>query len=95
MKSPILQKSATMRAAGPDWPRTGPGVPSGLVFDPVRGRQCVGSLVSNAIRFTSQGEVIIMASSEPIDGGDHADTGPAGRGEPYDAANGLTPGEPA
>jgi hypothetical protein len=65
------------------------------VFDPVRGRQGVGNLVSNAIRFTSEGEVIIMALSEPIDGGDHADTEPAGRIEPHDAAKGLTPGEPA
>ncbi len=40
-----------------------PGVPSSLVFDPVRVRQCVGNLVSNAIKFTSDGEVMIVVTS--------------------------------
>jgi PAS domain S-box-containing protein len=48
-----------------------PSVPSRLVFDPVRVRQCVGNLVANAIKFTSEGEVMIVVSSEPIDSGDH------------------------
>ncbi len=48
-----------------------PSVPSRLVFDPVRVRQCVGNLVSNAIKFTSEGEVMIVVSSDPSDDGDH------------------------
>jgi hypothetical protein len=48
-----------------------PGVPSRLEFDPVRVRQCVGNLVSNAIKFTSEGEVMVVVSSEPVDDGEH------------------------
>ncbi len=48
-----------------------PSVPSRLVFDPVRVRQCVGNLVSNAIKFTAQGEVMIVVSSEPQPNGVH------------------------
>jgi len=48
-----------------------PGVPSHLVFDPVRVRQCVGNLVSNAIKFTSEGEVMIVVTSEAIGGAVH------------------------
>ncbi|RIJ25979.1 response regulator [Henriciella barbarensis] len=42
-----------------------PDVPSSLIFDPVRLRQCVGNLISNAIKFTEQGEVMIVVSSAP------------------------------
>lgn len=48
-----------------------PSLPPRLVSDPVRVRQCVGNLVSNAIKFTSEGEVMIVVSSEPADDGDH------------------------
>jgi hypothetical protein len=48
-----------------------PSVPSSLIFDPVRVRQCVGNLVSNAIKFTAKGEVMIVVTSEPIINGDH------------------------
>lgn len=48
-----------------------PGVPSRLMFDPVRVRQCVGNLVSNAIKFTAEGEVMIVVSSELVDDGQH------------------------
>jgi hypothetical protein len=48
-----------------------PSVPSRLVFDPVRVRQCVGNLVSNAIKFTAQGQVMIVVTSEPQPAGDH------------------------
>ena len=41
-----------------------PGVPSTLLLDPVRLRQCIGNLVSNAIKFTSKGEVLIVVTSE-------------------------------
>jgi len=39
-------------------------VPSRLMFDTVRVRQCVGNLVSNAIKFTARGQVLIVVSSE-------------------------------
>jgi PAS domain S-box-containing protein len=44
-----------------------PSLPSRLVFDPVRVRQCVGNLVSNAIKFTSKGGVQIVVLAEPLD----------------------------
>ena len=42
-----------------------PSVPSRLMLDPVRVRQCVDNLVSNAIKFTSEGEVVVAVTSEP------------------------------
>jgi len=42
-------------------------VPSVLEFDPVRFRQCVDNLVSNALKFTSEGGVIVAATCEPTD----------------------------
>ncbi|WP_300376588.1 ATP-binding protein [Henriciella sp.] len=42
-----------------------PSVPSRLEFDPVRVRQCIGNLVSNAIKFTEQGEVMIVVTCDP------------------------------
>ncbi len=43
-------------------------VPSFLRFDPARLGQCVSNLVSNAIKFTAQGEVAIRVSAEPLPG---------------------------
>lgn len=39
-------------------------VPSKLEFDPVRLRQCIDNLVSNALKFTHEGEVIVAATCE-------------------------------
>ncbi|WP_169711671.1 response regulator [Henriciella litoralis] len=39
-------------------------VPSLMEFDPVRLRQCIDNLVSNALKFTSSGGVIIAATCE-------------------------------
>lgn len=44
-----------------------PSVPSSLVIDPVRVRQCVGNLVSNAIKFTESGDVLVVATGQKID----------------------------
>ncbi len=39
-----------------------PEIPSSLIFDPVRMRQCVSNLISNAIKFTSEGHVKVVAT---------------------------------
>jgi CheY-like chemotaxis protein len=57
------------------------GIPPLLQFDPVRVRQCVSNLISNAIKFTEQGGVGIAAMSERLPDGNFrvvvevADTG--------------------
>lgn len=40
-------------------------VPGTLVFDTVRIRQCISNLVSNALKFTSEGGVIVAVKSVP------------------------------
>jgi signal transduction histidine kinase/FixJ family two-component response regulator len=45
------------------------GMPERLCYDPVRVRQCVSNLVSNAIKFTREGGVSIHISAAPADGG--------------------------
>ena len=47
-----------------------PSIPSRLVFDPVRVRQCIGNLVSNSIKFTEEGEVMIVVTASPADEGE-------------------------
>lgn len=44
-----------------------PDLPASLKFDPTRIRQCVSNLVSNAVKFTSQGRVSINVSYKRID----------------------------
>ncbi len=47
-----------------------PTVPSRLQIDPVRLRQCVTNLISNAIKFTQDGRVVVAVTSKPV-GPDH------------------------
>ena len=46
-----------------------PDVPSRLVFDPVRVRQCLINLISNAIKFTDKGSVHVAVTCEPVANG--------------------------
>jgi PAS domain S-box-containing protein len=46
-----------------------PSVPSQLCFDPVRVRQCVENLLANAIKFTSDGDVMVVVTSQPAQEG--------------------------
>lgn len=61
-------------------------LPDQLILDPVRLRQCVGNLVSNAIKFTTEGHVVVRATMHTADRLEIAveDTGP-----------GLSPAEQA
>ena len=43
-----------------------PQVPSTLIFDPVRLRQSVSNLISNALKFTSHGGIIVAVKSQPL-----------------------------
>jgi hypothetical protein len=43
-----------------------PSVPAALALDPVRVRQCVGNLISNAIKFTDNGDVLVVATGQPL-----------------------------
>ncbi|MEQ8299857.1 MAG: ATP-binding protein [Hyphomonas sp.] len=45
-----------------------PSVPAALTIDPVRVRQCVGNLISNAIKFTDSGDVLVVATGQPLEG---------------------------
>lgn len=43
-----------------------PNLPNTLEFDPVRVRQCIENLLSNALKFTSSGGVLVAISCDPV-----------------------------
>jgi len=46
-----------------------PGTPDRIKFDSVRVRQCLGNLVSNAVKFTQNGVVTVRLSAQALPGG--------------------------
>ncbi|MFP5259710.1 MAG: two-component regulator propeller domain-containing protein, partial [Acidobacteriota bacterium] len=48
----------------------GPDLPRQVSGDPIRLTQILANLLANACKFTSQGEIRLSASSQPLEGGD-------------------------
>jgi PAS domain S-box-containing protein len=46
-------------------------LPDKLIYDPVRVRQCISNLLSNAMKFTERGRVAVSVSSQKLDDAEH------------------------
>ncbi|MDR7126696.1 signal transduction histidine kinase/ActR/RegA family two-component response regulator [Pseudorhodobacter sp. 4114] len=46
-----------------------PDTPEQLIYDSVRVRQCLGNLVSNAVKFTKDGTITVTLATQPADAG--------------------------
>lgn len=44
-------------------------VPASLTFDPLRVRQCVANLISNAVKFTPFGQILVRVGCQPLEDG--------------------------
>lgn len=44
-------------------------VPPSLTFDPLRVRQCLANLISNAVKFTPFGQILVRVGCQPVEGG--------------------------
>ncbi|WP_172829404.1 response regulator [Pedococcus dokdonensis] len=64
-----------------------PDVPAAVCGDPVRFGQVISNLASNAVKFTTSGEVVVRASVEST----HEDGGTTIRVEVSDTGSGMTP----
>lgn len=60
-----------------------PGTPERAVFDVVRVRQCLGNLVSNAVKFTHDGTITVTLTARPAGPEEGAGTG-AGQGQGHE-----------
>ncbi|WP_297511192.1 ATP-binding protein [uncultured Caulobacter sp.] len=47
--------------------RVDDSVPAELVFDPLRVRQCLANLISNAVKFTPFGQILVRVACEPAE----------------------------
>jgi signal transduction histidine kinase/ActR/RegA family two-component response regulator len=46
-----------------------PGIPRTATYDSVRARQCLANLISNAVKFTRNGDIMVTLSSKPVEDG--------------------------
>ncbi|MEO0399249.1 MAG: ATP-binding protein [Pseudomonadota bacterium] len=48
-----------------------PAIPAQVLVDPIRIRQCIDNLISNAIKFTAEGRIAVTLKADPCDDGSY------------------------